>query len=340
MRILIIKPSSLGDIIHSLPFLKALRDAFPESFIVWVIDKNLTGVLEGNPLVNELITFDKDTWKQPANLPKTVSEMIKMIKKLRAQKYDIVVDLQGLLRSGIMTFFALSPSKIGFRHAREGSRLFYNRAVSANGSTHAVDKNLEVAKSLGANINSIEFPLHIHDAERKAVKNLVGDISEYAVVIPSARWETKKWPSENFGRLISHLSIPCAVTGSISERETVQQVMRFSEGKGINLCGKTSLKQLIALIAGAKLVISNDSGPMHIGVALGVPVIALFGPTDPLKTGPAGWSEVYSEREEKRLKVLKTSANCAPCLKKKCRDHICMQEIRVDNVLAEVKEYL
>lgn len=334
MKILIIKPSSLGDVIHSLPFLKAIRKTFQDAHIQWVISKNLKEILEGHPLINKLVVFDKDSWKSLKNLPKTIKEAAGFIKTLRAEHYDMVIDLQGLLRSGFITFLAPSPLKIGFKQAREGSRLFYNKKVSVNGALHAVDKCLEIAKVVGAKIEKVEFALYIDDLIRKKVENLIGNIGEYIVIVPSAKWETKRWSPRNFGTLISKLPIPCVITGSNADKQTTQQVMASSGGKGINLCGKTGLKELAALIAGAKAMVSNDSGPMHIGTALGVPVIALFGPTDPKKTGPYGW------QENKNLKVLTASLPCSPCFKKKCKEPLCMSGINVKTVLEEIKEYL
>jgi len=340
MKVLIIKPSSLGDIIHSLPLLKVIRDSSRDIRIDWVISKNLKEILEGNPLINELIIFNKDSWKNLKNLPKTIKEAAGLIKRLRAGKYDAVIDLQGLLRSGLITYFASAPLKIGFKNAREGSRLFYNKKIPANGAVHAVDRYLKVAEALGAKIERVEFPFYVDEPAREKVRNLTGNPNEYIVIVPSARWETKRWPPENFGMLISKLSVPCFITGSGPDRQIVQQVLVHSGGRGINLCGKTGLKELIALIAGAKAVVSNDSGPMHIGAALGVPVVALFGPTDPGKTGPYGWAEIRTGHKKKNLKVIKTSVPCSPCFKRKCKDPLCMSGIRVETVLEELKEYL
>ncbi len=334
MKILIIKPSSLGDVIHSLPFLKVIKSTFHDADIEWVISKNLKEILEGNPLINRLIVFDKDSWTKIGNLSKTVKEAIGLINILKSGHYDMVVDLQGLLRSGLITFFTSSPLKVGFKNAREGSSIFYNKKISVNGSLHAVDRCLEIAKSIGAKIDKVEFPFFINDAERKKIKNLIGDLQEYVVVIPSARWKTKRWSPENFGALISKLSVPCIVTGSRADEQIVKEVMRFSNGKGTNFCGKTDLKELTALIAGAKAVVSNDSGPMHIAAALGVPVIALFGPTDPYKTGPYGW------QEKKNLRVIRVLISCSPCFKKKCKDLLCMDGISIGTVLKELEEYI
>ncbi len=340
MKILIIKPSSLGDVVHSLPFLKSLKDTFPESHIDWVISKDLKEILEGNPLINKLIVFNKDAWKGLRNFPEIFRDIMSLIKTLKSERYDMVIDLQGLLRSGLMTFFSSSPLKIGFQHAREGGSLFYNKKISVNGSLHAVNKYLEVAKSVGAQIERVEFPLSVDDTASRKIKTLIGNLSEYVVIVPSARWETKKWPPEYFGMLISKLSIPCVITGSNSDKLNVQRVLASSRGKGINLCGKTNLKELTALIAGAKAVVSNDSGPVHIGAALGVPVVALFGPTDPVKTGPYGWSGVRSERKNKHLTVVKTLLPCSPCFKKKCKEPLCMSRISVERVLEEVQVFL
>jgi lipopolysaccharide heptosyltransferase I len=345
MKILVIKPSSLGDIIHSLPFLKALKDNFRDAHIEWVISKNFKDILEGNPLINKLIVFDKDSWKKPGNLLKTIKEMKALVKTLKLEHYDLVVDLQGLLRSGLITFFASSPLKVGFKQAREGSRFFYNRKIPVNSDLHAVDKCLKIAKAIrkeqstehrAQNTEKIEFPLYIYKEAKENVRKLLGGLKEkeYVVIVPSARWETKRWPAGNFSRLISKLPVQCVIAGSSADKNVAQKVIDSSESSIINLCGRTNLKELIALIAGAKVVVSNDSGPMHIGAALGVPVIALFGPTDPVKTGPYGW------QGNKNLKVIRTPIPCSPCFKRKCKDPLCMRGISVDTVLEEIREYL
>lgn len=340
MKILVIKPSSLGDIIHSLPFLKAIKDTLPAADVEWVISRNLKGILEGHPLISKLVVFDKDSWKKPKNFSRTIKEAVHLIKTLRAEHYDFVVDLQGLLRSGLITSLTRSPLKIGFKHAREGSRFFYNKKVSANGVSHAVDKCLEAAKTAGARIGKVEFPVYVDDLAREKIENMAGGLREYIVIVPSAKWETKRWSPENFGALVSRLSVPCVITGGEADKQIVRQVMASAGGRGIDLCGKTDLKELTALIAGAKLLIGNDSGPLHIGTALGVPVIALFGPTDPAKTGPYGWSEVRTGRENKKIKVIKTSIPCSPCFRKKCREPLCMSGISVETVLEGAEEYL
>jgi lipopolysaccharide heptosyltransferase I len=340
MKILIVKPSSLGDVVHALPFLNAVKTSFRDAQITWVISKNLREVLDGNPLIDRIIEIDKESWKKPSRIFRTTQEVIDLVNTLRSEYFDMVIDLQGLLRSGLITFFSNSPLKIGFQHAREGSRLFYNKKIPVNGTLHAVDRCLEIAKFLNAHTERVEFPLHVDDAARQRVKNLLGNISDYIVIAPSARWETKRWKPESFGSLVSKLDHPCVITGSRSDKDIIQQVVSSSGGKGISLCGKTSLKELISLLSGARAVVSNDSGPLHIAAALGVPVVALFGPTDPKRTGPYGWSEGPGGVKNRNIKVIKSSFPCSPCFKKKCKDPLCMSGIRVETVLREIQEYL
>jgi len=358
MKMLIIKPSSLGDIIHTLPFLKAVKDSFPDAGIDWVISSNLKGLIENNPLINEVIVFDKDAWKKIKNLPGTINEISLLKKILKSKKYDIAVDLQGLLRSGIITYYTPAGTKIGFAGAREGSRFFYNRKISAEGSSHAVDKNLEIARAIGAKKGKVDFPLTIDEVSKERVEKLINDVKEYVVVAPSARWVTKIWPAERFASLIRKINLPCVITGGKGDREIAQHIMELSNDKQMdnspgsslklrgergvtepethifNLAGKTDLKELVALIAGARAVVSNDSGPMHVAAAFDKPLVALFGPTDPAKTGPYGW------QKNGNFRVIRSGVPCSPCFKKKCGNFICMDNISVDDVYEAIKEYL
>lgn len=336
MKILVIKPSSLGDVIHALPFLNAVKERFPESEIDWVISKNLHGVLEGHPMIHELIILNKDEWKRVRNISHTAKELSALNKRLKSRRYDIVIDLQGLLRSGLMAFSASSAMKVGFEDAREGSTLFYDKKIQINGSVHAVDKCLEAAKAIGVNVKKAEFPIHIKSEAQEKVRALLGGIKDYIVVIPSARWNTKRWPAENFASLISKVSMPCVIAGSTADRELSHKIIDQSSARTvIDLCGRTDLKELTALIAGAKAVVTNDSGPMHIAAALEKPTVALFGPTDPLKTGPYGW------QKHRSLKVIRADVHCSPCRRKKtCKEFICMDRIKPETVHEALKEYI
>lgn len=341
----------MGDIVHALPFLKAVKERFPDASVDWAVSKNLRGILEDNPLINELIVFDKDLWKSIRNIPRTSRDISSLRKTLKSRNYDIVVDLQGLLRSGLISLSTPSPLRVGFADAREGSRFMYNRKVAVNGITHAVDKNLEVARAIGATAKKAEFPLSIDDKPRRKIKELLGDVKKYILILPSARWSSKRWPTINFAALILKLSIPCVIAGSGSDKEICKEVTDSLSVKNqippapsfnkvrkggfvINLCGETSLKELAALIEGAKAVVSNDSGPMHIAAALNRPLVALFGPTDPSKTGPYGW------QKNKDMQVIRRDVSCSPCFKKRCKEPLCMTEISAEMVFDKLRKYL
>lgn len=343
MRILVIKPSSLGDVIHSMAFLKALKDLYPDSSISWVISKNLKGLLEGHPLIDELIIFDKDRWQKLRNLFHTVREIAPFILQLRSVSYDIVIDLQGLLRSGLITFLSQGTVKAGFDTAREGSRYFYNHRIHTRGITHAVDRYIEVVRYLARHIEAkddielqtpLPFPLPV---DEKAVLRLRQTLPQpYAVIAFSARWQTKIWPFEHFAQTIAELPVESVLIGGKYDKPLADQIMAHSKNRCIDYTGKTGLKELVAIIAGAQAVISNDSGPVHIAAALGTPLVAIYGPTAPEKTGPYGW-----DCPQNRCTVLTASVECSPCFKRKCPAELkCLKSIYPQAVLEAVKVYL
>jgi heptosyltransferase-1 len=331
-KILIVKPSSLGDVVHSLPFLNAITTCFPKVEIHWIIAKGLEGLLEGHPMINRLWIINKDAWKNIKNVGSTIKELRVLFKELKKEKFDIVVDLQGLLRSGIITAATNAPIRIGFTEAREGSRVFYTHKVDGGKNIHAVDRYLKIAEFLGCDTSNIFFPFPPDNQSPSAIfhpSSLIPNPSEgYAVIIPGARWKTKIWPQENFGELSSKLSLISIIVGSKRDIDTANKIVNLSHGKAISLAGKTTLKELIELIRHARFVISNDSGPMHIASALGIPVFAIFGPTDPVRTGPYG----------KGHTIIKEDISCSPCLKKKCNDIKCMNSLSAKKVYKIIKD--
>lgn len=317
-KILVVKPSSLGDVVHSLPVLASLSRCFPEAAIDWVIAGGLEGLLEGHPMIRKLLVIQKDSWKRPANFAATARELSRLAGSLRAEKYDVTVDLQGLLRSGLITFMSGAALRIGFAEAREGSRLFYNRKVVGGRDIHAVDRYLRAAGALGCDSQAVRFPFPPH--EPLAAMDLP---ERYAVLVPGARWETKRWPAESFAAVASGLEIPSLVVGGPADGAIADRVVSGSGGMACSLAGKTDLRGLMEVMRRAAVVISNDSGPMHIAAGFGVPVIAVFGPTSPDRTGPYGTGHV----------VIRSTVPCAPCFRRDCGDLKCMRAIRPDEVL-------
>ena len=325
-KILIVKPSSLGDVVHSLPFLNAMNTCFPGAEIHWVIAKGLEDLLDGNPMIKRLWIINKDAWKKIDNAKNTVTEINILFKGLKTEKFDLVIDLQGLLRSGIITSATRAPVRIGFQEAREGSRFFYTHKVKGGTDIHAVERYLKIAAFLGCDTSEIIFPF----PEADTISSLIphpSSFREYAILVPGARWKTKIWSPEKFGELASRLPVQSVVVGSKTDKDSADLIVTLSKGKAISLAGKTSLKELIAVMRKAKFVISNDSGPMHIAAALGIPVYAIFGPTDPLRTGPYG----------KGHTIISPAIPCAPCFKKTCEDVKCLEGLSVDKAFETIK---
>ncbi len=327
-KILVVKPSSLGDVVHSLPFLSVLRECFPFARIDWVIARGLEDLLDGNPMVGKLWIIDKDKWKDAGRIRGTLSELGRLAKRLRNESYDITVDLQGLMRSGLMTAATGSPVRIGFAEAREGSSIFYTHKVRGGRDIHAVDRYLKIAQALGCDMGEVRFPLPLV-TEPEKVRKLKDDLGEYAVLVPGARWETKKWPAGHFADLASMLPIKSVIVGGAADRGLGKMIEEQSKGMALSMAGETDIGGLIWLIRSAKLVITNDSGPMHIAAACGVPVVAIFGPTNPSRTGPYGTHHI----------IVRSSLKCAPCYKRKCRDIKCLAGITPEMVFRRIGNF-
>lgn len=324
-KILIIKPSALGDIVHTLPFLAAIRKCFPDAEIHWLVARGLHTFLDGHPMLDRLWIFDRERWRNFSRLGQTVKELLAFRAALRREKFDVSVDLSGLLRSGLITWAAGATLRLGFKGSDEGSSLFYNRKIPGYMSIHAIDRYLKFAEFLGCDIGEVHFPFAPYDTTPPVMANLP---DRYAVMVPSAGKEANRWPAERFGALAARLAMPIVLLGSSGDAVVTAEVAHFSEGVAIDLAGKTSLKELIPIIEKAAFMVSNDTGPMHIAAALQVPVYAIFGPANPVRTGPYGGIHT----------VIRTGVACSPCYRwKPCENWRCMKDISVDCIFEAIK---
>lgn len=326
-KILIIKPSSLGDIIHSLPFLNAIKNHFTSSEIHWVVAKGFESLLETHPMIKKLIIIHKDDWKNLRNIKSTLAELSEIYSELRNESYDIVIDLQGLLRSGLLAYATGAPIRIGFTEAREGSTMFYTHKIEGGKDIHAVDRYLKIASAIGCDLNEIIFPMPL-SIESENIKALKASLGRYAVIVPGARWKTKQWSAERFAQLINLLKINSIIVGSKNDKTISEYIVSQTGDKALSMAGRTTINELIHLIRGAKIVITNDSGPMHIAAACGIPVVAIFGPTNPLRTGPYGKHHI----------IIKSNEPCSPCYKRRCRSVKCLNEISAEHIYQIIKE--
>ena len=332
MKILIVKPSSLGDIIHALPTVRILRRAFPQADIAWLVNDNLAPILGGSPVVNRVIPFARRrfaTWSGAAGLAPFVTA-------LRRERFDWAIDLQCLLRSSLLALASGARRRTGLSDGREGSRWFYTETIHMPAEpTHAVDRYLMLPHQLGIAVDRVEFPLAPDPRGPGAPRE------KLIVINPGARWPSKRWPAGQFSALLDALAARwpdhrLAIMGGTDELPLAQTIASQTRTPPELLTGRTTLPELIALMRRARLMISNDSGPMHIAVAVGTPVVALFGPTDPRLTGPypfGGPDHV----------LVRAELDCAPCFKPGCKNSPgleCMTRIGVEQVLAAAERLM
>lgn len=320
-KILLIKPSSLGDIIHALPVLNMLHTRFSEAEIHWVVAKGFHGMLEDHPLIHKLWIIDKNSWKNPRKCAGTFSELRALRSDLKREQFDLVIDLQGLLRSAVIGLFTGTEDRVGFADAREGAKYTYSHRVPASWDEHAVERNVRIALALGCGMDDFSFPFPPLDLRKDLAERLP---SRFAVIAPSAGTLVKRWPAENFGKLASGLFLPSVVVGGASDCMLADEIVEKSNGRAFSLAGRISLRELAAVISRARFLVSPDTGPMHIAAALNVPVFALFGPTNPGRTGPYG--KIHT--------VIRNKMECSPCYSRRpCQDWRCMTGITPEKVL-------
>lgn len=321
MKILIIKPSSLGDVVQALPVLRLLRRHWPKARIDWWLAEGLFPLLEDDPDLDDLIPFTRVGWNSRDGLRRWRTTIC----RIRDTRYDLVIDLQGLLRSGLLTWLSGGAHTIGLDLRREGARLFYDVAVPRpTDRKHAVDWYLDVARSIGLSMDDIPASIPLRPQARDQVlKSLGSDGRQLVALIPGARWENKRWPTHHFAELATQLDRDCravhfAVLGGGDDSSLAKEIIAGSDAAILDLTGGTSLPELVEWLRASQLVITNDTGPMHIAAALGKPVVGLFGPTDPLQTGPYGGC----------AEILRIDLPCAPCMKGICRWRQPMQCLR------------
>lgn len=342
-KILIIKPSAFGDILHALPLLDRIKTVYPEISVSWVASLAYTDMLTENKLIDKLFIFDRKKWGRKRNILKTLRESKKFILDIRKEQFDIVIDLQGLLRSGVITFLSGAPIKIGLSDSREGSRFFYNRIVTVHDKKrHAVDRYLKVFDLLdnhGNKPRGVSFPVCCTEEADKFADNFFADNKIYPqdkviALNPNARWESKCWNSEKFSELADLIACQFGAKvifiGGPSDKPSVEKIIFNTKSRPFNLAGKTGLLELASLLKRVDCLVTNDSGPMHLAVAVHTPVIALFGPTDPVKTGPYG----------KGNEVIRKDIECSFCFKRVCPTKKCMALISVEEVLDNIKKVL
>ncbi len=321
MKIFILKPSSLGDVIQALPVLRLLKQCYPAAEIFWWIDSTLAPLIEGDADLTGVVRFERKRWAKPQYWP----EMFRSIRWLRAQKFDLVIDLQCLLRSAAFSWLANGKFLAGLDETREGARGFYDLAVPRKSfHTHAVDWYLSVLPPLDVPVHKNfvwlpERPKVAAEIMRKWPEAIAPPPPaarrppRWIALPPGARWQNKRWPAKHFGELIHSLAqifpeVRFAILGGKNDHPLGEIISQSAPDRCLNLCGATSLPEMVEWVRRCDLMVTNDTGPMHVAAALGKPLVALFGPTEPRRTGPYGQLE----------NALRLDLPCSPCLKSHC----------------------
>ncbi|MGL4423689.1 MAG: glycosyltransferase family 9 protein [Gemmataceae bacterium] len=288
MRIAIIKPSALGDIVHALPLAAGLRRRFPHAHMSWVVNRGFAELLRDQPDIDAIVPFDRAALGR-GNLV----AMWRFLQELRRQRFQIVIDAQGLFRTGVMTAATGAPLRIGFANAREGARHFYSHAVPAptHREEHAVDRLWRLGAVLEVEGPKV-FRLGESAIETAAVQELLRPWPRpWLVVAPGSKWATKQWPLPAFANLLHDAEVryggTAIIVGSGDDRLLAEQ-LRPHLRRWLDLTGKTTLPRLTALLRQADLMLGNDTGPLHLAAALGVPCLAPYTCTLPRNHGPYG----------------------------------------------------
>ena len=348
MKVLIVKLSSLGDIIHAVPVVRYLRESFTGDLeIHWLVNDNFVELVNAAEIADRVISFNRSTWKKKGKIFSNIKGFFKKIRELRAEKYDIAIDLQCLFRSSLIPFLARIPRRAGFDRTREGARILLNElACVRHRKYHAVEENLEVIIQAfdlprPESARKLLFHLTVPEDRENNVEKILREraiISDRLILInPNSRWESKKWGNSRYEALIRRIlqdhNVFIGLIGTRDEREYVQALAQIDK-RVFNLAGTTDILELYALMKKARLLVTNDSGPMHMASAAGLKTLAVFGPTSPRRTGPF-WES----------RVMQAELLCSPCFKKECpyrdrRNMHCMESVSVDEVYQAVDQII
>jgi heptosyltransferase I len=361
-RILLIKLSAVGDVVQTIPLLNALRRRYPGAQIDWLVTPAIADLLRHNPAVSNVIEFAREDWSRPWTLAPYVN-YARLASKLRANTYDLVLDMHGQFRTAVFVVASGAPVRIGFdrpragvwdasprrfpeearKHAwqgaREGSWLAYTHHIPVPTlDIHAVDRYLSVGPMLGLEAAPADFSFPIPPAASDSVDALLRDRAlvgaPLLLMAPGTIWETKHWGTDKFAEVARHFlrqGFAVALMGSRRERTVCEDVARLAPG-AVDIAGETTLTELAALIRRSAISVTNDSGPMHFAVALDRPVVSIFGPTDPIWIGPYGRDGA----------ALRAGVPCSPCLLRqlsRCRfGHVCMENVSARAVIERMED--
>ena len=353
-RILLIKLSGLGDVVHTLPVLVKLRARYPRARIDWLITPEHAEIVCCHPALSSVVPFARRDFSKRGRRWRALAAFLDLLKQIRRAKYDLVIDLHGQARSGFFALVSGARVRIGFdrpvkdtikhgwRGAREGSWMAYTHRIPIPTlDIHAIDRYLWVGPLLGLDDNPPDLTIHLPSQTAHSVQHLLEqhDIlasKALAVLAPGTIWETKRWTIEGFAAVARQFlqdGFAVALAGAKRDQPRCRQIAAAAPG-ACDLSGKTTPAELAALIQRAEICVTNDSGAMHVAVSLGKPLVSLFGPTNPVRVGP------YHQPES----VVRVGLPCSPCnyrwLSQCPFDHACMKQVTSAMVFERARKIL
>jgi len=332
-KILIVNVNWLGDVLFSTPIFKALKKKYPNSYIACMIPSRCKEILEGNPNLDEIILFDEKAEQ------KGMFAKLRFISQLKKKNFDTTFLLHRSFTKGLIVYLAGIPERIGYFRKKRNLLLTKSIVAPNKDKVHRLKYYLNLIESQGIKVEDKLCEVFVSESDEDYIKNLLDENKIYGndfvvAINPGGNWNLKRWPKGHFAELANRLSAEfnakIIITGAKKDIRLAEEVSNLMKAKPIIFCGRTTLKQLAALFKKVNLVISADSGPMHIANAVGAKLLALFGPTSPLITGP---------RNKENCIILKSEVNCKiPCYILDCKNNVCMKNIKPDEVFEKIKK--
>ena len=346
-RFLVLRLGAVGDVVRTIPAVKALKDYYPSSYIAWVVEEPSRALLESQPEIDQVILFPRKRWggsiRSAATIWETMGEVRGFVADLRSPKFDIVLDFHGILKSGLLSFFSGAPKRIGFdrRASKEGNFLFSNvRVKLEEEKVSRFRRNLYLLRGIGLEVKGLRQNLHIPQKDQEYVDSFFEGLSVRAdgpliAIHPGTSPKTsyKRWMADQYSqladRLIGELGASVIFTWGPEELRWVEAIQKEMVKASILGPKTESLTQLGGVFRHCDLYVGGDTGPMHIASCLGVPVVVIYGPTDPIVNEPVG-----------RHRKVRKEIGCSPCRKRSCKELACLRAVTADDVFDAVREIL
>ncbi|HTM07763.1 MAG TPA: glycosyltransferase family 9 protein [Verrucomicrobiae bacterium] len=325
-KILIVLHGSIGDVTRAIPLANLLRRGFPHALIAWSIEPAALPLIEHHPAIDEIIVFDRADWRR---------SLLPFLRRIRNGHFDLVLDLQRHLKSGIISRWSGTPHRVGFnrRDAKELNWLFNNHEIPpATQHESKLNHYLRFLDFLGVSTSPLVWDIPLSPAETGRVEKLARETGgPFVAYCVGGRWESKRWfadeAAKSAAQIYQRYGLAAAALGGDEDRPFAAQMQRLGTTPMANLTGRTSLREAIGILSRAELSVGPDSGLMHLSAAVGTPVISLWGPTDPKRTGPHGFEDL----------IVQGSAPCVPCYVRECPiGRICMRSITSEQILSHV----